>query len=147
MKKAALIAFILMSLVLIAIIYFTFFFSYKCDDASCFIAHQEKCVKTKFINDVEDVKWLYYIKGKEDGKCEIDVNVLQVKQGAIDKKILEEKSMNCLLPLGSIASPESDLLKCHGVLKEEMQNLIIQKLHSYIIESVGEITEELRKAV
>jgi len=147
MKKAGLIILILIALVLIIALYFTFFFSYKCSDASCFISHQEKCTKTKFVNNAEDVKWLYYIKGKEDGKCEIEVSVLEVKQGAIDKKILEEKSMTCLLPLGSIASPEADLLKCHGVLKEEMQNLIIQKLHSYIIESVGEITEELRKAV
>ena len=136
-----------MVIVFIAIIYFTFFFSYKCDDIPCFQAHQEKCSKTKFVNDMEDAKWLYHIKGKEDEKCKIKVDVLQVKEGKIDKKVLEGKSMVCLLPLGNTASPETDLLKCHGVLKEEMQNLIIQKLHAYIVENVGEITEELRKAV
>ena len=143
--KIILIVFIL--IILVAAIYFTFFFSYTCKDMACFKSHQEKCVHTKFIYDIEETKWLYYIKGKEDGKCEINVKVLQIKAGSIKRAVLEEKSMNCFLPLKSLVSPESDLSLCHGLLKEELQNLIIQKLHAYIIESVGEIGEELEGIV
>ena len=130
-------------ILLIAAVYFTFFFYYSCDDLGCFQSHQKACVKTKFISDEEDTTWKYTIQGKEGEECEINVEVLVIKKGSADKQKLKGKSMDCYLPLGSIISPESDLARCHGELKEDMQNLIIQKLHSYIIENVEEIDEEL----
>jgi len=135
---------ILMIIVAIAAIYFTFFFAYKCEDIACFRSHQEKCSRTKFTNNLEDAAWFYHIKGKKNGECKILVEVLQVKEGTIEKLGLNGKSMECYLQLGSIASPEADLLKCHGELKEELQTLIINKLHAYVVENVGEIGEELR---
>ena len=129
----------------IATIYFTLFFYYSCNDLECFQGHQKKCVKTKFIRNTEDTIWEYTIKGEQDGKCMINVKILTIRIGTADKQILEGKDMNCFLPLKSTAFPEENLEKCHGVLKEEMQNLIIQKLHSYIVENVGEIGEELGK--
>ena len=135
---------ILMLIVAIAAIYFTFFFAYKCNDIACFRSHQEKCSRTKFTNNLEDTAWFYHIKGKDNGKCKILVKVLQVKEGTIEKLGLNGKSMECYLPLGNIVSPEADLSKCHGELKEELQTLMINKLHAYIVENVGEIGEELR---
>ena len=132
-------------IVLLAAIYFTFFFYYSCDDMACFQAHQEKCVKTKFINDEQDTTWKYTIRGKEGGTCRINVEALTIKKGDIDKQKLEGKEMDCYLPLGSIVEPESDLARCTGELKEDMQNLIIQRLHAYIIENVDEIDEELEQ--
>jgi hypothetical protein len=132
-------------ILLIAAVYFTFFFYYSCDDLACFQAHQKECAKTKFINDEEETTWKYTIQGKEGDKCEINVEVLNIKKGSANKQKLEGKDMNCLLPLGSIALPEADLARCHGELKEDMQNLIIQKLHAYIIENVEEIHEELEE--
>jgi hypothetical protein len=136
----------LIVLILIGVIigaYFQFFFYYKCEDNNCFRARQETCSKTKYISDTEDTTWLYQINGKTADKCEIDVNVLQIKKGTLDKQILEGKSMTCLVNLGTLSSPESDITKCHGVLKEELQNLIIQRLHSYILENIGNIGEGL----
>ena len=133
--------------VLAAAVYFTFFFFYKCNDLACFQAHQEKCSRTKFVNDIEDVAWLYYIKGKEDGNCKIEVEVLNVKTGSIDKAGLNGKAMTCYLDLRSTASPEAELSKCTGTLKEELQNMIINKLHAYIVENVGEISGELQKVI
>lgn len=132
-------------ILLIVAVYLTFFFYYKCDDLGCFQGHQEKCSKTRFISDEEDITWLYFIQGKEGERCKINVKVLNVKKGSIDKQRLEGKDMDCYLPLGSIVTPESDISRCHGILKEEMQNLIIQKLHSYIVENVKEIGEELEE--
>lgn len=130
-------------LLVIAGIYFLFFFHYSCDDLSCFYGHQEKCVKTKLINNQEDTTWLYTIKGQEDNQCKINVEVLAIKIGTIDKKRLEGKNMDCYSPIGSMGVPGSDISKCHGELKEEMQNLIIQKLHQYIVGSTQDIGEEL----
>jgi len=139
--------FILILVILAAAIYFTFFFAYKCDDMTCFVAHQEKCSRTKFTNNAEEVTWEYNIKGKSGDSCEIEVEILQVKKGSLDAQKLENKKMNCYLPFGSTISPESDVSLCHGLLREEMQEMIIQKLHSYVLENIGQINEEFEKIV
>ncbi len=127
--------------------YFTFFFSYKCSDISCFQAHQEKCVRTEFLNDAEDTTWFYKIEGKENQKCKINAEILQVKEGSLDKIKLEGTSMDCYLQIGDISLPESDLTKCHGRLKEELQEIIIENAHKYIIENIGKINPELNKTI
>jgi len=147
MKKKKLITLILAVVLVLALavaIYFTWFFSYSCDDLACYREHQEKCLKTKFLNDANDVTWLYYIQGKSKGKCEIKVTALQIKEGATDKIVLQGKSMLCVLGMGDKTNPESDISRCSGELKEELQNLIIQNLHRYIIENLGEIGDELK---
>ena len=138
---------IFMLVILSIAIYFYFFFSYSCADKSCFQAHQADCSRAKFIQDTEDIVWSFQIKGKTDSKCEIHTESLQVKQGDLGKKILEGKSMDCLVQFGSLNPPESDLSLCHGLLKEEMQTLIIKELHTYILENVGKISEELEKKI
>jgi hypothetical protein len=145
LKKSDWIALAVIGVIIIGIaaMYFTFYYSYKCNDLPCYMSHQKECSRTTFIKDSEDTTWKYFVTGKQDGKCGILVEVLSVKAGTADKQRLEGKTMECLLPLGSTASPESDIAKCHGELKEEMQNLIIQKLHSYILENLGEIGGEL----
>lgn len=145
MKKVVRISLIILGIIiLINAVYFSLFFYKKCDDVKCYISNQEACKKVKFVKESDDVVWLYRINGKNLGKCEIDVRILQVKKGEMERKNLEEKSMLCELDIGTRSMPETDISKCSGKLKEEMQNLIIQKLHFYIIENVGEIGEELK---
>ena len=48
-----------------------------------------------------------------------------------------------LYPKGIPIYPEKDLSKCHGRLKEELQAIIINKLHTYIIENIGEFRGNL----
>lgn len=138
---------ILVLVILVAAIYFTFFFYYSCDDLACYRSHQEKCAKTKFIYEGLDATWFYKIEGRENDLCRIDVTLQSLRQGSADKKVLEGKQMSCYLPYGSIVNPEKDLSLCHGILKEDMQNIIIQNLHNYIFEKIGEISSGLSKAV
>ncbi|MBS3094847.1 hypothetical protein J4474_04225 [Candidatus Pacearchaeota archaeon] len=137
---------VLIIVVLIAI-YFTFFFNTPCKDMACYIGHQEKCSKTVFTNDGKEAIWKYTITGKENEKCVVDVKLLSLKEGGRDKEVLEGKSMQCYLKLGSSINPESDLSQCHGLLKEEFQNAIIQRLHEYIYGNVGQISTELEKVI
>ena len=134
---------VLVVIVLIAAIYFTFFFYYSCADYSCFKAHQEKCSKTKYTRDTADTTWFYSIEGKSNDKCKISVEIVSLKKGTLDKQVVEGKTMDCYLNIGDLAFPESDLSKCHGLLKEELQGIIINKLHNYIVESLGEIGNAL----
>ena len=132
-------------IVLFLAIYFTWFFYPKCDSMACYVSHQEACKKAKFTNEGAEKVWYYEIKGKESKKCEVEVELLEIRKGDLALKALEGKKMVCLLVYGSQRNPELDLLKCHGELREEIQNQIIQKLHSYIIDNVGEISEGLAK--
>jgi hypothetical protein len=131
----------------LAAVYFLYFFSYNCSDLTCFHSHQEQCAKTTFISDQEDTTWKYFISGEEDEKCKINVEIINIKKGSVGKQKLEGNDMDCFLPLGSLVSPESDISRCHGILKEEMQNLIIQQLHTYIVENVQDIGSELDNIV
>ena len=137
-------------IVILAItIYFTFFYSYKCKNISCFREHQRRCnlisSKTTFVNDVEDATWFYHIKGKKGDECKVQVKLLQVKKGDVSFSKLEGQSMNCYVPIGSVAAPESDISNCHGLLKENLQETINNKLHKYIVGNLGEISGELEK--
>ena len=136
---------ILALVVLLTAIYFTFFFHYTCYNNACFKEHQKECVSTIYIKDGEEVVWGYHIQGKEDENCLIDLTLIQVKKGTLDKQSLEGKSMVCQLNIKNTKNPESDISLCHGLLKEEMQKLIIDNLHKYIVSNLGQISEALNK--
>jgi hypothetical protein len=126
---------------------FIFFYTKSCKDKSCFNASLSECKRASYINDAQDASWLYKIKGKWGGECKVYVKLLQLKQGPADLASLEGKKMDCYLPLGSTAAPQENLAKCSGLLKEEMQGLLIKRLHNYITENLGEIGGELEKPI
>lgn len=132
-------------LVIVAAVAFFLTFQYipKCNDVSCWDYKLQKCSRASFVNEKNDVVWNYKIVGKVDGKCEINVRVIEIKRGLVTTKILEGKDMDCRLPIGTLADPDENPNLCHGILKEEMQNLIIQKLHQYVVQNIGEINEEV----
>jgi len=148
MKKGVTIILIILAVaVIIGIIYFKFLFYYKCSDIECFRSHQQKCVKTKFVNNGEEAVWSYRILGKSGGMCGIEATLVQIKKGTLEKNRLNGKSMVCYLDLGSIEPPEKDISKCHGLLREEMQDFMIKQLHSYIVSNVGQVSDELNKVI
>ena len=126
-----------------AAVYFTFFYSRTCEDRGCFNSALSECKKFNFVEETEDSFWYYKIKGESNNLCVVDVELLQLKAGSVDLVGLEGKEMACSLPLGSTKSPRENLERCHGLLKEELQKIIINKLHNYITENLGEIGEEL----
>ncbi len=146
MKKRGLII-VLVVIILILIGYFLFskFYIKNCDDVSCFNNALIKCKRASYINDAEDAAWKYIIKGKVEDRCKVNVKLLQLKTGTSEMSVLEGKDMDCYVPVGKIIQPQSNLGNCHGILKEEMQSLIINKLHNYIVGNIGKISEGLVK--
>ena len=122
--------------------YLTFFYHPTCADASCWQAKLSDCKRATYIHNPQDVTWKYTIQGKIENTCEVDVKVIEIKRGLKSTEILEGKEMTCFVPLGSTSAPEANPNRCHGRLKEEMQTLIIQKLHEYILYNIGQIGEE-----
>jgi len=135
------------AVVLLAALYFTFFYAVKCQDKGCFNDAMAGCKKGSFLEDAQDAVWMYTIDGKSQGQCEIEVELVKMKKGEVELLSLENKGMTCLLPLGYVASPQESLLRCHGLLKEEIQGIMITRLHNYILNNLGKISAELEKPV
>lgn len=147
MEKKRVILIVLIALVFILAVYFTFFYYKKCSGIGCFNSYLSKCKKAVYIDEGDNDVWLYKIKSKIKDECKVNVKLLQLKKGTSDASVLEGKDMDCYLPYSSIAKPQENLDRCHGLLKEEMQKIMINKLHSYITSNLGQISEELKKAI
>lgn len=143
-KKRVGIALVILIIALIIFTgYFLFFYERQCSDAQCFVNAMENCKPVSWIRADDQASWLYIIKSnaKEDA-CKIQVELLEVKQGTIDSEKLQGKKMICNIKKGDAKFPEKDLSKCTGILKEQIQDLIIQRMHNYLLENVGEIKQE-----
>lgn len=126
--------------------YFVFFYKPSaCTTPECFLTAMQSCSKKSYVNDAPEASWEYQIKGVENGQCKVNVKLLLAKQGELGIDKLIGLDMDCYYPSGISTYPEKDLNNCHGLLKEELQNIIINKLHSYIIENLGQIKTELTK--
>jgi len=139
------ILFLVLALVFIGLaVKMTFFYTEKCEDLECFQTNMKDCDKAGYVNDVEEATWGYKILGESDDECVIEVELLQVKSGSLNMEGLQNYGMTCSYPVGIVEYPEKDLDKCHGRLKEEMQTIIIENLHKYMVDNLEEISEGLR---
>lgn len=148
-KRLIILSILIVALIIMIIssLYFTFFYSPVCNNYECFKSAMEECRKTSYINEEPEASWGYRIKGAKNNECVVEVKLLQAKKGQLNIQKLQGFAMDCSYPLGISAYPEKDLNKCHGRLKEELQAIIISKLHSYILENLGQLAEGLKSAV
>ena len=147
MAKKRVVIITLIVVVGILAVYFSFFYSKSCGDMSCFNSGLSTCRRVTFFHDLQDGSWIYKVKGKSGEQCKVNVELVKLKQGGVELLSLEGKEMACHLPFGVVASPQENLENCHGELKEEMQDVIITRLHNYIVDNLGEISAELEKVV
>ena len=136
--------FLILGVLIISILgIWMFFFSYaSCDTWECFNAHLKDCSKVKFIGGT-DMVFEYIIKGSSNGECEVAVQLLQGKFNNQDSIKLEMQKMTCSLPKGVVMIPESDIGNCHGMLKEGLQDLVIKKLYTYLVQNLGKLNLEM----
>jgi len=85
----------------------------------------------------------YVIKGGSGKNCRVDVKLMQGELSNQDSLKLEGKSMTCLLPKGVVMIPESNIVLCSGPLKEGLQDLVIKKLHTYLVQNLGRLNLEM----
>ncbi len=130
-----------------AAIYFSFFYAERCSDSSCFDNALLSCKRVSYIEETSDASWGYSIRGKVGSTCKVSVKLLQLKQGDVSLGVLQGKRMECYIPYGSVIKPQDNIDRCHGLLKEDMQSIIINKLHNYITDNLGQIEESLGKVI
>jgi len=142
-KKKKILLIIIIVLIL-ASAYFTLIFSKKCATKECFEVSQARCERASYVNNAPEATWLYKIEGKKlfQGTCAVYVKSIDM-QNTENSAALKGKEMICYIPMNVVVNPESNLDSCHGLLKEAMQDLIIEKMHLYIVQNLGEIKESL----
>jgi hypothetical protein len=122
--------------------YFWFFSVRVCESSECFYDAIENCDKVSFIREGKNADWKYEIIGEGFEKCNVEVELLEVNKGSIENEIFEGKKMIC--DFSGIGFPEEDIFSCSGVLREEIQESIIERMHNYLLENIGEVKEEFR---
>jgi|SRR3989344_802309 len=136
--------FIVLSAIIIIVIaiilsYFTFFYSKDITNQEDFNKALFNCNKIQYINDESSATWQYIIRGEKEKNCIIDVKLITVKKGTADLKDLEGKEMICYVPLKLVINPISNLKNCHGLLKENIQELYLTNMHKYVISNLDVI--------
>jgi len=124
-------------------IYIGFYEAPRCESFECYRDKMEVCDSVKYVNEEPEASWGYEIKGVKNGECLIEVTLLQAKEGDLGITELEKGEMDCYYSVGDVAYPEKDLSKCHGILKEDLQGIVIEKLHKYLVENLGKVDLEL----
>jgi hypothetical protein len=117
----------------------------ECSGYDCFQAHMIECSRAIYVNVDPEASWLYQIQEKTAQGCNIEVTLLQAKEGELNLRDLETESMICTYPFGVAAYPDKDMSLCTGKLKESLQNIIIGKLHKYIINNLADLKEALNQ--
>jgi len=128
-------------LVVFAVIFLIFDFE-DCNNKACFDKALKDCSRAKFVYG-NDMIFEYMIKGKGRNGCEVNVKLLQGNLNDADSARLEGLDMACVLPLGVVMNPENDIGACHGMLKEGLQDLIIEKLNTYLVQNLGQLNLEI----
>jgi len=139
-KKIEIILIILIFVTVIFLIYGFMARSKLCENERCFFDSLNGCKKVYFVKEDPEYSWRYIIsKEASEDSCEVKISLLNVKQESINSKILEGKEMICIVPKTRLDFPEKDISRCTGSLKEELQNLIIQRMYDYLLTNAQEI--------
>ncbi len=141
-RKRLLVFAVVIAFIVIASVYLSFL-PVKCKSYECFRVNMAECNPATFINEEKEASWGYEIIGPNVNTCKVEVTLLQAKEGELSLLDFEGNNMNCYYDRGLVAYPEEDLASCTGLLKENLQERIIQKLHEYIVDNLGSVKTAL----
>ncbi|MEM0465824.1 MAG: hypothetical protein QXW97_03965 [Candidatus Pacearchaeota archaeon] len=145
-KRVLISLFILVIIIIIAITFIILYYPKSCEDFQCFSNALNSCKKVTVVREDSKASWYYEIKGRDsENACKVRVKILSLKQGPLDIEDLQGEEMICSVKKGELLYPEENIDSCTGLLKEELQGIIIQKMHSYIIKNIGEIKGNFTK--
>ena len=142
LKWKFIVGMVLLVVVLLVVVWVLVFGYGECDSWDCFNENLRRCDRVRFVGGA-DMIFEYTIKGVSGDECEVEVELLMGELNNQDSIRLEHQKMTCMLPRKIVMIPESNIGNCHGLLKEGLQDLVIKKLHTYIVQNLGKINLEL----
>jgi len=120
--------------------YFLLFYFKPCGDLDCFNDAMKNCERVSLIKEDKQAVWVYNILGNLDkDRCKVEVRLTKLKEGGIETEILQNKKMICEVLKTETIYPEEDMSVCTGSLKEGLQEILIQRMHNYLLENLVEI--------
>ena len=145
-KKRLFISLIVLGILLVGFFgYFYLFSADKCNDIECYNNALKDCDKIYYLRDGENLVWRYEIIGKKDNLCTVEVVLSKVKKGNLAFQDIEGNKMVCNVEKITNQFPEDDMYQCTGLLKEKLQEYLIDKMHNYVLQNLGEIKENLKQ--
>ena len=114
-----------------------------CDDEVCFAEALTNCSKAIYLSNNQETVVRYTILGASEKTCLVNVEMLQIKQGFLQVESMVGKEMVCTAPLGVYILPDENIKNCHGLLKEEIQDILLQRLYSQIAQNIEQIGKEI----
>jgi len=144
-KMWALITFI-SGVALVVSLFLLIFYSEKCLSEECFKTAMAKCQRATYTSEINNSVWEYNVKGIVKGDCQIAVKNLDITADPNIVASLKGKEMLCYLPLNLTAAgimPEQKVEYCHGYLKEGIQDIIIERMHLYLVQNLVQINQSL----
>ncbi len=115
----------------------------SCSNYECFKEKMAGCKSAIYINEQDEGSWGYEVLSTKSNSCAIQVTLLSAKNVDLDLRVYEGQEMRCYYPIGVVGYPERNLDACHGLLKEGLQKVVIEKLYKHIIANLGEIKDGL----
>ena len=145
LKKSVIFMIILLVIIMLGFLYYFFdYFPRKCNDVDCYQNALVNCKKSFYIKEEENYVWRYDILNKNDkSSCNVKVRLLKVKKGDVEIDDFMDKEMICIVQKYEYTYPEKDMLRCTGNLKEKLQEIIINRLHNYILQNLEKINQKL----
>lgn len=145
-KKSIYIALIILILGVGGYFAYSFFYTAKeCGDYRCYTESLDNCRKVWFTRESDKYVWRYEILNSMDKfTCNVDVRLLKIKEGASRAEKLEGQNMVCQIKKTTTLLPEEDMLICTGPLRERLQEVIIDRMHNYLLENLEQVREEFK---
>lgn len=143
LQKRILISLVILIITIVTLILIIFFYSPKeCQDNACFSNAIANCKRVSWVREDTKASWYYEIIGNSGDKaCKVKIKLIKMNQGTIDIEELQGLEMTCIAQKSDTRFPEENMNKCSGVLKEKLQEIIIERMHNYILKNLGEIKE------
>lgn len=135
--------------ILLGFLYF-FVFAETCETERCFLDGLENCNRATYISHKEGNIWKYTIQpsiipGRKT--CTVYVKNIVIASSTELAQNIQGKSMKCVIPeqyAGAFIEIHTKLEFCSGPLKEKLQDMLLERLYNYIIQHLGELSQEVR---
>ena len=148
MEKRGIIV-IVIALAIIAI--FLIFWTYEknCYTDECFDNAARKCNKAEYVKIDNGNTFKYDIERSYGDSCRLNIKIEEIDDahGQELKNLFQGKSMTCDIPKDKFnvefLKLENSIDYCHGILKEAMYELILQRIYDLAVKQIGDVVFEI----
>lgn len=136
---------LLIIVLIVAYLFYYIFFAGSCDDQNCFISGLKTCRHVSWIKEDSESAWLMIVIGNSQrDSCKVNFKILNIKKGTVDSEKLIGKEMVCNTLKTETTFPPTDISQCTGLLKEGIQDILIKRMHDYLLRNIGELKQEFK---